>query len=324
MRQISSDEVYAMLPMADCIDVVTAAMIAVSQGKANLPLRSIMPLGNGNAMGIMPGGLAEPHVHGIKLVSLYPENPKRGLSSHQGLILLFDTRDGRPIAAVDGASVTAQRTAAASAAATRALSRSNSRVLAILGAGEQADHHLPAQLAVRRFEEIRVWTRTFTNAEAFAIRHGASVASIRAVGTAREAVTGADVVVTATASPRAILNGEWLEPGQHINLVGASVASAREIDDEGVARGRYFVDTLAGAKAQAGEYIDAVKAGAIAEDHILGEIGKVYDGTLRGRLGDRDITIYKSLGVAAQDLATAYEVLDRLGPARRAGVPPVT
>lgn len=313
MRQISSDEVYAILPMADCIDIVEAAMIAVSHGKANLPLRSIMPLGNGNAMGIMPGGLAEPHIHGIKLVSLYPENPKQGLSSHQGVILLFDSRDGRAIAAVDGASVTAQRTAAASAAATRALSRANSRVLAILGAGEQADHHLPAHLCVRPFDEVRVWTRTFANAEAFAARHATSVASIRAVETAREAVRGADVVITATASPKAILKGEWLEAGQHINLVGASVASVREIDDRGVARGRYFVDTLAGAKAQAGEYIDALKAGAIAEGHILGEIGNVYDGALAGRLDDSDITMYKSLGVAAQDLSTAYEVLRRVG-----------
>src|SRR5690606_6843899 len=231
MRQISSEEVYAALPIADCIDVIEAAMIAVSQGKANLPLRWLMPVDGGNAMGIMPGGLADPHIHGIKLVSLYPENPQRGLSSHQGVILLFDSGDGRPLAAVDGASVTAQRTAAASAAATRALSRPESRVLAILGAGEQADHHLPAHLAVRPFDEVRVWTRTYANAQAFAARHAAKVASIRAVATAREAVAGADVVVTATASPAAILKGEWLEPGQHVNLVGASVASAREIDD---------------------------------------------------------------------------------------------
>ncbi|MGI6853858.1 ornithine cyclodeaminase family protein [Mesorhizobium sp. 1B3] len=313
MQLISSDQVYALLPTVDCIDIIEATMIAVSRGEANLPPRSIMPLGNGNAMGIMPGGLAEPHIHGIKLVSLYPENPKLGLSSHQGIILLFNTRDGRPIAAIDGASVTALRTAAASAAATRALSRANSRVLAILGAGEQADHHLPAHLTVRPFEEVRVWTRTFANAEAFVARHAPSAASIRAVASAQEAARGADVVVTATASPTAILQGEWLEAGQHINLVGASVASAREIDDEGIARGRYFVDTLAGAKAQAGEYIDALKAGAIAGDHILGEIGRVYDGTLPGRLDDRDVTIYKSLGVAAQDLAAAYEVLDRVG-----------
>lgn len=312
MRLITSDEVYATLPTAECIDVVEAAMMGVSHGKAILPLRSIMPLGGGNAMGIMPGGLAEPHVHGIKLVSLYPENPKLGLSSHQGVILLFDSRDGRPVAAVDGASVTALRTAAATAAATRALARADTRVLAILGAGEQADHHLPALLAVRPFQEVRVWTRTFANAEAFASRHAACGALVRAVDTAEQAVRGADVVVTATASPTPVLSGDWLSPGQHINLVGASVASAREIDDDGVARGRYFVDTTAGARAQAGEYIDAVKAGAIGEDHILGEIGKVYEGALAGRVSDADITIYKSLGVAAQDLATAYEIFRRL------------
>ncbi|MEX0954529.1 MAG: ornithine cyclodeaminase family protein [Rhizobiaceae bacterium] len=311
MRQISAEEVYSALPISDCIEIVEAAMIAVSKGKANLPLRWLMPVSDGNAMGLMPGGLTEPPVHGVKLVSLYPDNPKLGLSSHQGVILLFDSRDGRPIAAVDGASITAQRTAAASAAATRALSRTNSRILAILGAGEQADHHLPAHLAVRSFDEIRVWTRTFAHAQNFAVSHAGSAQSIIAVETARDAVHGADVVVTATASPFAILKGEWLEPGQHINLVGASVASAREIDDAGVALGRYFVDTIAGAKAQAGEYIDALKAGAISEDHILGEIGDVYDGTLSGRLGEGDITIYKSLGVVAQDLAAAYEVLQR-------------
>jgi alanine dehydrogenase len=313
MRQISSEEVYSLLPIADCIDVVEAAMIAVSHGKANLPLRWLMPIDNGNAMGIMPGGLSEPHVHGIKLVSLYPENPRRGLSSHQGVILLFDSGTGTPIAAIDGASVTAQRTAAASAAATRALSRPYARVLAILGAGEQADHHLPALLAVRPFVEVRVWSRTAAHAESFVARHSSLVASIRTAGSVWEAVRGADVIVTATASPTAILKGEWLEPGQHVNLVGASVASAREIDDEGVARARYFVDTYAGAKAQAGEYIDALKAGVIEESHILGEIGRVYDGTLCGRLYNHDITIYKSLGVAAQDLATAFEILTRSG-----------
>lgn len=317
MRQISADQVYALLPMADCIDVVEAVMIGVSRGQANLPLRSIMPLSGGNAMGIMPGGLALPHVHGIKLVSLYPDNPKQGLSSHQGVILLFDSANGTPIAVVDGASITAQRTAAASAAATRALARADARVLAILGAGEQADHHLPAMLCVRPFDEVRVWTRTPASAEAFAARHAGCGATIRACATAEDAVRGADVIVTATASPVPVLKGEWLQPGQHVNLVGASVASAREIDDAGVARGRLFVDTLAGASVQAGEYLDARAAGAIAGDHILGEIGRVYDGTLPGRLGADDITIYKSLGVAAQDLAAAYQVLQRCEQAGR-------
>lgn len=312
MLTITAEQVYAALPITDCVDVIERAMIEVSRGRANLPLRWMMPLGGGNAMGIMPGGMEDPAVHGIKLVSLYPANPKRGLSSHQGIILLFDTETGTPIAALDGASVTAQRTAAASAAATRALARQDARVLAILGAGEQADHHLPAQLAVRPFDEVRVWTRTHANAEAFAARHRDSVGQISAVGTAEDAVRGADVVVTVTASPTAILKGEWLEPGQHLNIVGASVASAREIDDEAMARGRYYVDTLAGARAQAGEFIDAVKAGAIGDDHIVGEIGRVYEGALDGRRTADEITIYKSLGVAAQDLAAGHAILERV------------
>lgn len=312
MLQISSEQVYATLPAADCVDVIERAMIAVSQGKADLPLRSIMPLGSGNAMGVMPGALREPAVHGMKLISLYPDNPKQGLSSHQGILILFDTRDGRPLAALDGASVTAQRTAAASAAATRALSRPDARVLTILGAGEQADHHLPAQMVVRPFSEVRVWTRTFANAQAFAARHAAAAPSVRAFETAEEAVTGADVIVTVTASPKPILKGAWLKPGQHVNLVGSSVASAREIDDDGVAMGRYFVDARVSASAQAGEYLDAVKAGAIAPEHMLGEIGDVYAGKLAGRVSSNDITLYKSLGVSAQDLATGYEIWARL------------
>lgn len=312
MLLISADQVYATLPISECIDLIEKVMTAVSRGEANLPLRWLMPLGSGNAMGVMPGGLNAPAVHGMKLVSLYPDNPRRGLSSHQGILALFDTGDGRPLAILDGASITAQRTAAASAAATRALSRENSRTLAILGAGEQADHHLPAQLAVRPFDEVRVWTRTFEHARDFARRQAGLAPDIRAFKSPADAVDGADVIVTVTASADAILEGAWLRPGQHVNLVGSSVASAREIDDAGLAKGRYFVDTIAGAKAQAGEYLDALRSGAIRADHILGEIGEVYAGSLAGRMGDDDITIYKSLGIAAQDIATGHEIWKRL------------
>jgi ornithine cyclodeaminase/alanine dehydrogenase-like protein (mu-crystallin family) len=159
---------------------------------------------------------------------------------------------------------------------------------------------------------VRVWSRTPANGASFVARHAALPVSLRHALTVEDAVRGADVVVTATASPTAILKGAWLEPGQHVNLVGASVASAREIDDSGVARGRYFVDTMAGARAQAGEYIDALAAGAIEETHILGEIGHVYDGTTAGRIREDEITIYKSLGVAAQDLVAAHEIFLRV------------
>ncbi|MEC9344532.1 MAG: ornithine cyclodeaminase family protein [Pseudomonadota bacterium] len=313
MIQISAEEIARALPMRECIDLVEEAMKAVSAGLTDQPLRSIMKLPGGNAMGMMPGAMREPAVHGMKLISLYPDNPGRGLSSHQGLMLIFDTENGTPVACLDASELTALRTAAASAAATRALARPESRVLAILGAGEQADHHLPAQLAVRDFREVRVWTRTLAHARDFAERHGgAGAAAIAACEHAREAVAGADVVVTVTASPVPVLQGAWLEPGQHVNLVGASVASAREIDDAGVAAGRYFVDTRSGAAVQAGEYIDALKSGAITEAHLLGEIGEVYSGRLAGRTAPDQITIYKSLGTAAQDLAAGHAVWKRI------------
>lgn len=309
---VSAEEIAAALPVAECIDLIEQTMKSVSAGLTDQPLRSIMPLGDGKAMGIMPGAMREPPIHGIKLISLYPDNPGRGLSSHQGLMIIFDTSNGTPVACLDASHLTALRTAAASAAATRALARPDAKVLAILGTGEQADQHLTTQMAVRDFCEVRVWTRTLDHARAFAERHRHEAPAIAAFPTAREAVAGADVIVTVTASSKPVLEGEWLSPGQHVNLVGASVATSREIDDAGVAAGRYFVDTRSGAAAQAGEYLDAIRSGAITEAHLLGEIGEVYAGTIEGRTAPDQITIYKSLGTAAQDLATGHAVWRRL------------
>jgi ornithine cyclodeaminase len=312
MLQISSEDIRAALPVRDSIEVIEKAMRAVSDGLADMPLRWMMPLGGGNAMGVMPGALSQPAVHGMKLISLYPDNPRRGLSSHQGVMLLFDTESGAPLAALDAAELTALRTAAASAAATRALSRRDARVLSILGSGEQADYHLPAQMTVRDFQEVRVWSRTAEHAHAFVRRHAGAAPGIEVAASAEAAVRGADVIVTVTASPDPVLKGAWLAAGQHLNLVGSSVASAREIDDDGVAAGRFFVDSRASAEKQAGEYLGAVKSGAITPAHLIGEIGEVYSGRLAGRTADDQITIYKSLGVAAQDLAAAHEIWLRL------------
>lgn len=308
MLHISAEDIYRALPMAECIEVVENAMRELSRGTTLQPDRWIMPLGGGNAMGIMPGAMKLPAIHGIKLISLYPDNPARGLSSHQGVMVLFASETGTPVAILDASALTAQRTAAASAAATRALARTDARVLAILGSGEQATHHLPGLLKVRAFEKVRVWSRTPAHAQAFVDRHSDLGPSLETRPSAREAVAGADVIVTVTASPEPILDGAWLEPGQHVSLVGASVASSREIDIEGVALGRFFVDSSQAAASQAGELLAAINAGRIDVGHVVGEIGAVYDGHLEGRRSADDITIYKSLGTAAQDLATANEV----------------
>jgi ornithine cyclodeaminase/alanine dehydrogenase-like protein (mu-crystallin family) len=311
MLQITAEDIFSLLPVDECIDVVEEAMRELSRGRTDQPDRRLMPLGEGNAMGIMPGAMREPAVHGVKILSLYPNNPARGLSSHQGVMLLFDTRQGTPLAALDAAALTAHRTAAATAAATRALSRTDACVLAILGAGEQAEHHLPALMRVRNFATLRLWSRNRANAEALAGRQSEAAVSIQVAASAREAVAGADVIVTVTASHTPILEGAWLEPGQHVNLVGASISSAREIDDEGVARGRFFVDCAAAATTQAGELLGAIGSGMVDRQHVVGEIGTVYDGGITGRRHRDEITIYKSLGTAAQDLAIAHAIWRR-------------
>jgi ornithine cyclodeaminase len=289
----------------------------VSQGRARIPLRSVVPVTNG-FMGVMPGALAEPDCFGLKLLSLFPGNPAAGLSSHLGLVLLFEPEHGRPVAMMDAAEITAIRTAAASGLATDLLAGPDAGDLAILGAGEQAHSHLEAMLAVRPIRRVRVWSRTAAHAEAFAASQSARWnIPIEAVADPEAAVTGADLICTVSASREPILTGAWIAPGAHLNVVGASRAEAVEIDTDAVVRSRFFVDYRPSTQAEAGEYLRALASGAIAEDHIQAEIGEVASGARPGREAPSDITLYRSLGIAAQDLAAAHFLLDA---ARAAGV----
>ena len=317
IRILRGPEIKALLPMDACIALMRRTMIAVSEGRARIPLRSVVPVTNG-FMGVMPGALAEPDCFGLKLLSLFPGNPAAGLSSHLGLVLLFEPEHGRPVAMMDAAEITAIRTAAASGLATDLLARADAGDLAILGAGEQAHSHLEAMLAVRPIRRVRVWSRTAAHAEAFAASQGAKWdIPIEAVADPEAAVTGADLVCTVSASREPILKGAWIAPGAHLNVVGASRAEAVEIDTEAVVRSRFFVDYRPSTLAEAGEYLRAVAAGAIGEDHIQAEIGEVASGAKPGRCSPAEITLYKSLGIAAQDLAAAHFLLDA---ARAAGV----
>ncbi len=313
MIVLSEQEVAALLPMQEAIEVVDQTMRAVSRGGAELPLRFAMPVGGGNFMGVMPGALAAPACYGIKLVSLFPGNPARGLSSHRGAILLFEAETGGAVAMMDAGLLTAIRTAAASAVATRALARADAAQLALIGHGEQAWHHLAAMAAVRPLRAVSVAGRDGARAQAFAERakqafpalsftHGTSV---------EEAVAGADIICTVTAAPRPILQGAWLREGAHLNVVGASMADKREVDDAVVARSAVWVDYLPSALAQAGEIVDMIKAGRLQESELMGEIGALLNGDIPGREDGGQITLYRSLGVAAQDLACAWHVLGR-------------
>jgi len=319
IRVLRGPEVRQLLPMRECVELMNRTMIAVSERRVVLPLRSIMVMpGDRGMLGNMPGYLAEPECFGVKLVSLIPRNKPPLHSSHLGLVLLFEAEHGCPVALLDAAEITAIRTAAASGLATGLLAREEAGDLALLGAGEQARSHLEAMLAVRTLRRIRVWARDRDKAAEFARVEGARHRiTIETSASVREAVAGADIVCTLTKAREPILLGEWLAPGAHLNVVGSSIAAAAEIDTRAVVNSRFFVDYRDSTVNEGGEYLRALKAGAITPQHILGEIGEVANGSTIGRRSPSDITLYKSLGIAPQDLASAHYVLEK---ARTAGL----
>jgi ornithine cyclodeaminase/alanine dehydrogenase-like protein (mu-crystallin family) len=319
IRVLRGSDVRQLLPMTECIDLMHRTMIAVSDRRVVLPLRSVMVMpGELGMLGNMPGYLAEPECFGVKLVSLIPRNKPTQYSSHLGLVLLFEAQHGCPVALLDAGAITAIRTAAASGLATRLLARPEAGDLALLGAGEQARSHLEAMLAVRRLRRIRVWARDSLKAAAFARVEGARHRiTIETSPTVPEAVLGADIICTLTKAREPILLGGQLASGMHLNVVGSSIASTAEIDTPAVVKSRFFVDYRDSTVNEGGEYLRALQAGAITPEHILGEIGEVAKGTKIGRRSAADVTLYKSLGVAPQDLASAHYVLEK---ARAAGV----
>jgi ornithine cyclodeaminase/alanine dehydrogenase-like protein (mu-crystallin family) len=319
IRVLRAAEVRRLLPMKECIDLMHRTMIAVSERRVVLPLRSVMVMPQDRGMlGNMPGYLADPECFGVKLVSLIPRNKPPQYSSHLGLVLLFEAEHGCPVGLLDAAEITAIRTAAASGLATRLLAGAQAGDLGLLGAGEQARSHLEAMLAVRPLRRVRVWARDRSKAEDFARVEGARHRiAIETSGTVREAVEGADIICTVTKAREPILLGEWLIPGAHLNVVGSSIATTAEIDTPAVVKSRFFVDYRESTVNEGGEYLRALKAGAITQEHILGEIGEVANGSKIGRRSPSDVTLYKSLGIAPQDLASAHYVLEK---ARAAGM----
>src|SRR3984957_7122786 len=319
IRVLRGSEVRQLLPMAECIDLMHRTMIALSERRVVLPLRSVMVMpGELGMLGNMPGYLAEPECFGVKLVSLIPRNKPTQYSSHLGLVLLFETHHGCPVALLDADEITAKRTAAASGFATRLLARPEAGDLALLGAGEQARSHLEAMLAVRTLGRIRVWARDSDKAAAFADAEGARHRiTIERSATVREAVAGADIICTVTKAREPILLGEQLTAGVHLNVVGSSIATTAEIDTPAVVRSRFFVDYRESTVNEGGEYLRGLKAGAISAETFLAGVGEVANGSKTGRRALTDVTLYKSLGIAPQDLASSHYVLEK---ARAAGV----
>lgn len=312
MIVLAAEDVAALLPMDEAIGVVDAVMRRVAAGGAQLPLRFAVATGGPNLMGVMAGALDAPAVQGVKIVSLYPGNPARGLSSHRGAVVLFEAGTGGAVAMMDAGLLTAIRTAAASAVATRALARPGAATLTLVGYGEQAVHHLEAMRAVRPLARVLVTGRDAGRAAAFAARARARHPGLAIEATAdiAAAVAAADIVCTLTAAETPVVRGAWLRPGQHLNIIGASVASRREVDDDVVDRSALWVDYRPSALAQAGEIIAALRSGRRREAELV-EIGATLAGTAPGRAGPAAITAYRSLGIAAQDLAAAAHVWAR-------------
>lgn len=306
MLVLDRDFVRAYLTYGACIPLMKEAMSALSRGDTRQPLRAIVPLQQGRAFGVMPGALAVNGVFGAKLVSVFPENHAAGLQSHQGAVVLFDPDSGVLSALVHAGEVTGIRTAAASAAATQALARPDASRLAVLGTGEQAAAHVRALHAARPLTQVRMWGRSLDRAALLAaeLAHETGLKVLPAA-TVAEAVADADIICTATAAARPILHAADVPAGCHVNVVGSSYDGPVEIDDDLVVRARFIADSRAGVLAQGAEFLSAKRAGRIDDDHVVAEIGEVFLGLIPGRTDDDQVTIYKSLGHVAQDLASA-------------------
>ena len=311
---VNHDDVLALLPMAECIDAVTDALRTLARGGALLPLRQVVRLPDGrNAFALMPAALNDPSALGAKIITVFPGNDATPYDSHQGAVLLFDTEYGRLIGILDASTITALRTAAVTAVATRLLAREDARTLALLGAGVQAGTHLESIGLVRRIDEVRVWSRSGDRARRFADRYAAAGKRIVVCQSAREAAEGADVVCTITSSREPVLFGEWLAPGTHVNAVGASLATSRELDSAAVVKSRLYVDRRESTVNEGGDFLVPKREGLIGDDHIVGEIGEllIEPPRIPGRRSADEITLFKSLGLAIEDVAAARRIYDR-------------
>ena len=316
---LDATEIRRLLPMRICMDLMADALRTLGRDEAVNPLRNLMRLpGQRGILGMMPGYMSAPATLGIKVVAVFPGNQGTRYDSHQGLVVLFEVEHGLPVGILDASEITAIRTAAVTGVATELLAPEDAGDLAILGTGVQARTHLEAMLEAREIRRVRVYSPDRSRREAFAGRESRRYGiEIEAAGSAHDAVERAEIICTTTSAREPVLFGEWIAPGAHVNAVGSSIASTRELDTAAVVRARLFVDRRESTLNEAGDFLFPKQEGAIGDDHIQGEIGEVLLGHVEGRRTASEITLFKSLGLAVEDLAAAYHVLER---AREEGV----
>ncbi len=308
MLILNQEQVERLLPMPECIEVMEQALLSLARDEMFQPLRTVIhPPGAAGVIAMMPAyKSAETALFGLKAICVFPGNPARGLDSHQGGVLLFSGETGEPLALMNASAVTAIRTAGVSAVATRALARADACELAVIGAGVQARSHLASISCVRPLTSARIVSRNVEHARRLVSELQASFNfPLNVVTDSRDAVAGADIVVTATTSLTPVLQREWLKPGTHINAVGTYSPRAREIDSATMASATLFVDRRESALNEAGDYLMAAQEGVIGPASIRAELGEVLLGSFPGRTTSAEITLFKSLGIAIEDLAAA-------------------
>jgi ornithine cyclodeaminase len=309
----NQNEVTQLLPMSECIEVISDALKMLAGGDGIMPLRTMLILPGGqNLMGLMPSFMGGIQSVGVKVIAAFPSNHGTEYDTHQGVVILFDTQHGLLRAILDATSITAIRTAAASGVATRLLSREDAGDLTIIGAGTQARTHLEAMLSVRKIRRVRVYSLPLEGAYEFAARESKRHRTeIEVKETAREAVDGADIICTTTTAKEPVVAGAWIAPGVHVNAVGAFTPTSRELDSALVAKSRLYVDRRESTLNEAGEFLIPKAEGLFGDDHIVGELGEVLLGKVPARRTSDEITLFKSLGIAIEDLASAHYILQK-------------
>jgi ornithine cyclodeaminase/alanine dehydrogenase-like protein (mu-crystallin family) len=312
---LSAADVRSVLGYNECAAAMRGALTALAAGRAQQPLRTVIrPEGAAGLMALMPSYLARDErglaaAYGLKAICITPTNPAAGLDTHQGVVLLSSGITGEPMAVVNASAVTEIRTAAVSVVATDLLARPDADQLAVLGTGVQARAHILALDGARQLSEIRVAGRDPARTERFAASLGGQTAApVRACSSARNAVAGAGIIVTATSSERPVLDRDWIEAGTHINAVGACLPGQRELDTATMAAAVLFADRRDSLLAESGDYRLAAAEGAVTENQVRAELGQLLLGTAAGRASADEITIFESLGLAIEDLAAASRV----------------
>ena len=313
MLVLSEREIQALISIEDIVTALEQAHVQYSTGKAVMPVRLVMSLPEiQGRITSMPGYLSQDKALGMKVVTFFQNNPKRNLPAILATIMLFSTETGKIMAAMDGSYITAMRTAAASAMATKLLANPETPVLGILGAGVQARAHIQALCRVRRLNKIKIYSPS--GASATRVKHELEAAvgvAIELANSPEEALHDADLIVTATTAKEPIVRPDWVKSGAHVNAVGSHRPDFREIDGATLARSKIFVDSREAIMAECGDILLAIKEQAITETSIHAEIGEVLAGTKSGRSSAGEVTLYKSVGIAVQDVAAAYLVYQK-------------